>query len=270
MPPKKSVQLSGVVVAQTSICSIDAERGVLMYRGYDIADLAEHATYEDVAYLLLEGELPSGEASAAFREELSARELPPPAAAIVDGRARESAPMEMLRTAVSSLSFTDPAEAAIDRENERRKAAQLIAQLPDDRRALPAAPRGTRRDRARSRALVLRELPHDAARRVADGAGGARLRRRDDPARRARDERFDVHGARRRRDALGHPLGRRRGDLRAQGPDPRRREREGDGVLRGDRLARGRCRRGARPVRRARRRSTASAIRSTRRWIRVR
>src|SRR5262245_15349642 len=101
-----------------------------MYRGYDIADLAEHATYEDVAYLLLEGELPSSEQSTAFREELSARDLPPPAAAIVDGRARESAPMEMLRTAVSSLSFTDPAEAAIDRENERRKAALLIAQLP--------------------------------------------------------------------------------------------------------------------------------------------
>jgi citrate synthase len=80
--------------------------------------------------LLLEGELPSSEASAAFREELSARELPSPAATIVDDRSRESAPMEMLRTAASSLSFTDSAEAAIDRENERRKAARLIAQLP--------------------------------------------------------------------------------------------------------------------------------------------
>src|ERR671937_30959 len=43
MPPKKSVQLSGVVVAQTELCSIDAERGILRYRGYDIADLAEAA-----------------------------------------------------------------------------------------------------------------------------------------------------------------------------------------------------------------------------------
>ena len=130
MPAKKSVQLSGVVVAQTSICSIDAERGVLMYRGYDIADLAEHSTYEEVAYLLLEGELPGGEELAAFQEELAARELPPPTAAIVDGRAQDAEPMEMLRTAVSSLSFSDPAEAAIDRANERRKAALLIAQLP--------------------------------------------------------------------------------------------------------------------------------------------
>ncbi len=51
MPAKKSVQLSGVVVAQSAISSIDPERGVLMYRGYDIADLAEHASYEEVAYL---------------------------------------------------------------------------------------------------------------------------------------------------------------------------------------------------------------------------
>ena len=76
MAPKKSVQLSGVVVAETSISSIDAERGVLMYRGYDIADLAEHATYEEIAYLLLEGELPTGDELAAFDDELSARDLP--------------------------------------------------------------------------------------------------------------------------------------------------------------------------------------------------
>jgi citrate synthase len=73
MAPKKSVQLSGVVVAQTEICSIDAERGILMYRGYDIADLAEHATYEEVAYLLLEGDLPGAEELAAFSEELARR-----------------------------------------------------------------------------------------------------------------------------------------------------------------------------------------------------
>jgi citrate synthase len=130
VPAKKSVQLSGVVVAQTSICSIDAERGILMYRGYDIADLAEHSTYEEVAFLLLEGELPADDRLAAFREELSARELPPATEAVIDENAGAAAPMEMLRTAVSSLSFDDPAEAATDRDNERRKAARLIAQLP--------------------------------------------------------------------------------------------------------------------------------------------
>src|ERR671937_266517 len=128
--PKKSVQLSGVVVAQTELCSIDAERGILRYRGYDIADLAEHASYEEVSYLLLEGELPTSEELAGFEEELAERELPRPVQAVIDGNAKDASPMEMLRTAVSQLSFYDPAEAAIDAENERRKAAQLIAQLP--------------------------------------------------------------------------------------------------------------------------------------------
>ncbi len=59
---KKSVQLSGVVVAESSISSIDPDAGVLMYRGYDIADIAAHSTYEDTAYLLLHGELPDAAA----------------------------------------------------------------------------------------------------------------------------------------------------------------------------------------------------------------
>ena len=128
--PKKSVALSGVTVAETSICSIDPDEGVLMYRGYDIAELAEHASYEEVAYLLLEGELPTGDELASFREQLGARELPPAVTTIVDGNAMDASPMETLRTAVSALSFSDPAEDAIDRENERRKAVALIAQLP--------------------------------------------------------------------------------------------------------------------------------------------
>jgi citrate synthase len=130
MAQKKSVQLSGVVVAQTELSSIDAERGVLMYRGYDIADLAEHASYEAVAYLLLEGELPGDEELAVFTEELARRDIPAAVQALIDGNAKDASPMEMLRTAVSLLSFSDPAEAAVDRENERRKAVQLIAQLP--------------------------------------------------------------------------------------------------------------------------------------------
>jgi 2-methylcitrate synthase len=129
--PKKSVALSGVSVAETSICSIDPDEGVLMYRGYDIAELAEHASYEEVAYLLLEGELPSEEELEPFAEQLAAaRELPAVVATIVDGNAMDASPMENLRTAVSALSFSDPAEDAVDPENEYRKAVALIAQLP--------------------------------------------------------------------------------------------------------------------------------------------
>jgi|SRR5579862_6263372 len=130
MPPKKSVQLSGVVVAETSICSIDPDQGILMYRGYDIADLAAHSTYEEVAYLLLEGELPTSAELGAFKDELAERDLPERVEEIVDANARRAHSMELLRTAASALSFSDPDETAIDRTNERRKAAALIAQLP--------------------------------------------------------------------------------------------------------------------------------------------
>src|SRR3954471_14321109 len=129
-PAKKSVALSGVVVAETAICSIDPEQGVLRYRGYDIADLAEHSTYEEVAYLLLEGELPSDAELGGFKEELAQRELPANVQTLINGNAHDVTPMEMLRTATSLLSFSDPSESAIDRENDRRKAAALIAQLP--------------------------------------------------------------------------------------------------------------------------------------------
>ena len=129
--PKKSVALSGVSVAETSICSIDPDEGVLMYRGYDIAGLAEHASYEEVAFLLLHGDLPEGEELDAFKERLAAaRELPRAVTTIIDGNAMDASPMETLRTAVSALSFSDPAEDAIDREHELRKAIALIAQLP--------------------------------------------------------------------------------------------------------------------------------------------
>ncbi|MGZ8782324.1 MAG: citrate/2-methylcitrate synthase [Gaiellaceae bacterium] len=129
--PKKSVALSGISVAETSICSIDPDEGVLMYRGYDITGLAEHSSYEEVAYLLLEGELPSADELDAFKGALAAaRELPGAVTTIVDGNAMDASPMETLRTAVSALSFSDPAEDAIDREHEHRKAVALIAQLP--------------------------------------------------------------------------------------------------------------------------------------------
>jgi citrate synthase len=105
--PKKSVQLSGVVVAQSAISSIDPDEGVLMYRGYDIAELAEHSSYEEVAYLLLHGELPSSQELSAFRDELAQRDLPDHVVELIDGSAATALPMDMLRTAVSALAFGD-------------------------------------------------------------------------------------------------------------------------------------------------------------------
>ncbi len=130
MPPKKSVQLSGIVVAESSVCSIDPDAGVLMYRGYDIVDLAEHVTYEEAAYLLLHGELPSRGELAAFREQLADRELPEPVAELVDRCAGDAAPIELLRTAVSMLSFEDPDRGSVTPDAGLRAAARLIARLP--------------------------------------------------------------------------------------------------------------------------------------------
>ena len=115
--PKKSVQLSGIVVAESAISSIDPDEGVLMYRGYDIGDLAERSTYEETALLLLDGDAPSSTALEAFRGELAdQRELSAETAEAIDRQASTAAPMEVLRTAVSTLSAAKP--------------AQLIAQLP--------------------------------------------------------------------------------------------------------------------------------------------
>src|SRR3989440_7648044 len=130
MAAKKSVQLSGIVVAESAISSIDPDEGVLMYRGYDIADLAEHSTYEETALLLLDGELPSSERLAAFQSELAERDLPAATAELVDRSPSEAAPMDMLRTAVSTLSFDDPGRGKTDLASGRQTATRLIARLP--------------------------------------------------------------------------------------------------------------------------------------------
>ena len=101
-----------------------------MYRGYDISDLANHSTYEETAFLLLEGELPSRAQLEAYTDELRQRELQAETAAAVDRSAGSAAPMDLLRTAVSTLSAADPGRGKADRESGRRTAGRLIAQLP--------------------------------------------------------------------------------------------------------------------------------------------
>jgi citrate synthase len=127
---KKSVQLSGVVVAESAVSSIDPDAGVLMYRGYDIADIAEHSTYEDTAYLLLHGDLPDAPARDAFRRELSERALPAAVQHTVDESAAQATPMDMVRTVASMLSLGSEAQGATDRDAGLAAATSLIAKLP--------------------------------------------------------------------------------------------------------------------------------------------
>jgi citrate synthase len=127
---KKSVQLSGVVVAESAVSSIDPDAGVLMYRGYDIADLAEHSTYEETAYLLLHGELPGAAALETFTRELAQRELPDAVADAIDRSAAAATPMDMVRTVASMLSFGAEDAGASDRDSSLTAAIRLIAKLP--------------------------------------------------------------------------------------------------------------------------------------------
>ncbi|MFZ1881905.1 MAG: citrate/2-methylcitrate synthase [Gaiellaceae bacterium] len=127
---KKSVQLSGIVVAESSVSSIDPDAGVLMYRGYDIADLAEHSTYEETAYLLLHGELPDAAAAEAFARELVQRDLPAATVDAIDEAAATGSPMDVLRTVASMSSFGLPGHGSTDRGHGLTASTRLIAQLP--------------------------------------------------------------------------------------------------------------------------------------------
>jgi len=100
--------LNGVYFDRTKTSFIDGKEGKLLYRGYDIHDLADHSTFEETAYLLLYGELPTRAQLAAFDAELkAARQLP---GEIIDviRTVQAGHPMDVLRTAVSALAAFDP------------------------------------------------------------------------------------------------------------------------------------------------------------------
>ncbi len=123
--------LEGVVVARSRLCSIDGQNGVLIYGGYDVGDLAEHSTYEEVCFLILRGHLPTVAELKAFTSALAdARELSPETASVVDMLADHAEPMEMLRTAVSSDSFDDPDKNSNAVDANFAKATRLIAKMP--------------------------------------------------------------------------------------------------------------------------------------------
>jgi citrate synthase len=122
--------LKGVYFDRSPCTFIDGRIGELRYRGYSIHDLAEHSTFEETAWLLLRGELPTKAELAEFDRELkAARELPTPILAII--RAITSAhPMDVLRTAVSALSAFDPQTSDNSREAVIRKGTRLTSQVP--------------------------------------------------------------------------------------------------------------------------------------------
>lgn len=122
--------LEGVVATTSSICYIDGDAGVLAYRGYDIHELADHSTFEEVCFLLWFGRLPNAEelkqlkwrmaeerkldASIIYRLELVPKHVPA---------------MDVLRTLVSTLSYYDPENTKNDHDANVNKAIRLTSQL---------------------------------------------------------------------------------------------------------------------------------------------
>ncbi len=107
--PKKSVALSGVAAGNTALCSVGKSGNDLHYRGYDILDLAEKAQFEEVAYLLIHGSLPTKEQLASYKIKLiSLRGLPQALKNILKQLPAAAHPMDVLRTMVSVLGSIQP------------------------------------------------------------------------------------------------------------------------------------------------------------------
>lgn len=122
--------LEDVVAVTSTICFIDGREGKLIYQGYDIDDLVAHSTFEETAYLLWHGELPTAAQLQNLQQQLlQERELPPPILDLIRTVPKTAHPMEVLRTAVSALAFYDPEASDPSREANLRKAIRLTAKM---------------------------------------------------------------------------------------------------------------------------------------------
>ena len=128
--PKKSVALSGVAAGNTALCTVGRTGNDLHYRGYDILDMAEHAEFEEIAYLLVHGKLPTRtELDAYHRKLASLRGVPAALKAVLEQIPASAHPMDVMRTGVSMLGTLLPERDAHDAEGARDIADRLMASL---------------------------------------------------------------------------------------------------------------------------------------------
>ena len=122
--------LKGVYFERSGVSHIDGTKGELSYRGYSIHDLATHSTFEEVAYLLIHGELPNQQELNAFEDNLkAARELPSAVYDVIRA-AKDGHPMDVLRTAVSALAALEPTSQKVDEKGFLENGIRLMSQVP--------------------------------------------------------------------------------------------------------------------------------------------
>ncbi|MCC6826094.1 MAG: citrate synthase [Acidobacteria bacterium] len=125
-----SAGLRGVVAAQSSIGDVNGEQGILIYQGYDIHDLAQHSTFEEVIFLLWNGRLPKQDELEALTADIRANYAVP--AEILAGMKympKDANPMDVVRTCVSALDFYDKDGRKTDRDSAMRSAIKLTGQI---------------------------------------------------------------------------------------------------------------------------------------------
>jgi citrate synthase len=126
--PAYSPGLEGVIAGETAISTIE---GGLRYRGYPVGELAEHCSFDEVAHLLLYGELPTTRELAQFQARIAAaRRLPLPLKELLQALPKWTPPLDALRTAVSVLAHFDQDAADNSHEANVRKAERLLGQMP--------------------------------------------------------------------------------------------------------------------------------------------
>jgi citrate synthase len=129
--PKVFKGLAGVVVDATAISKVNPDTNSLLYRGYPVQELAAKCTFEEVAYLLWHGELPTERQLGEFEElERSLRHLDKSVRRVIDELPTTAHPMDVLRTAVSVIGANDETEADASPEANLAKSLRLFAQLP--------------------------------------------------------------------------------------------------------------------------------------------
>ena len=129
--PKKSVALSGVEAGSTALSTVGHSGNDLHYRGYDIKDLAENCEFEEVAFLIIYGELPTRKQLDDYKKSLiGLREIPQELKVILEQLPKDAHPMDVARTAVSAMGSFLPEDPSHSPDAARLIANQLIASLP--------------------------------------------------------------------------------------------------------------------------------------------